>query len=129
LAHLLIGCGAGPGQSVALVVKAFRRGGRGDAGSAQDRGGLFADRPGAADRPDRLMLDDAAPIAAIIHRRPAVAARRLQPVVIDLEDPQIHTFSGASLPAPAADDSRTSSNLRPTGVPKGVAITHTTSPN
>ena len=54
LAHLLAGQGAGPGQCVALLFSRSRRGDRGDVGGAQDRGGLSADRPGAAGGPDRV---------------------------------------------------------------------------
>ena len=54
LAHLLAAHGAGPGQSVALLLYAFRPGGRGDFGGAQDRGRLSADRPGAPAGPDQV---------------------------------------------------------------------------
>ena len=47
LAHMLIGTGCGPGAAGGVAVAAVGRGGRGDAGGAQDRGGLCADRPGA----------------------------------------------------------------------------------
>ena len=46
--------GCGPGAVCGAAVGAFRRGDRGDAGGAQDRGGLSADRPGAARGPDRV---------------------------------------------------------------------------
>ena len=42
--------GCGPGTVCGAAVGALRRGDRGDAGGAQDRGGLSADRPGAARR-------------------------------------------------------------------------------
>ena len=49
LAHLLAGHGAGPGQCVALLFPRSARGDRRDPGGAENRGGLSADRPGAAD--------------------------------------------------------------------------------
>ena len=54
LAHLLAGQGAGPGAVCGAAVCPVGRGDRGDFGGAQDRGGLSADRPGAADGPDRV---------------------------------------------------------------------------
>ena len=54
LAHLLAGQGAGPGQCVALLLSRSAAGDRGDPGGAQDRGGLSADRPGAAGGADRV---------------------------------------------------------------------------
>ena len=54
LAHLLVGRGVGPGECVALLFSAFGRGDRGDFGGAQDRGGVSADRPGAAGGADRV---------------------------------------------------------------------------
>ena len=43
--------GCGPGAVCGAAVFPVRRGGRGDVGGAQDRGGLSADRPGASRRP------------------------------------------------------------------------------
>ena len=51
LAHLLAVHGVGPGAVCGAAVFPVRRGGRGDAGGAENRGGLPADRPGAARRP------------------------------------------------------------------------------
>ena len=53
LAHLLAGHGVGPGAVCGAAVFAVGRGDRGDPGGAQDRGGLSADRPGAAGGADR----------------------------------------------------------------------------
>ena len=54
LAHLLAGHGVGPGRVCGAAVFAFGRGDRGDFGGAQDRGGVSADRPGAAGGADRV---------------------------------------------------------------------------
>ena len=50
LAHLLAGLGVGPGQCVALLLERSAQAGRGDAGGAQDRGGLPGDRSDASRR-------------------------------------------------------------------------------
>ena len=72
-----------------------------------------------------VIVEDAAPVAAITT---AGLAERLDGhglLVIDVEDPVIDTQPGTALPAPAAEDIAyliyTSGT---TGVPKGVAITH-----
>ena len=54
LAHLLAGQGVGPGECVALLLARSARGDRGDPGGVEDRGGLSADRPGAAGGADRV---------------------------------------------------------------------------
>ena len=54
LAHLLAGQGVGPGAVCGAAVFPVGRGDRGDFGGAQDRGGLSADRPGAAGGADRV---------------------------------------------------------------------------
>ena len=54
LAHLLADQGAGPGQYVALAASALVGRDSGDFGGAQDRGGVSADRSGAAGGPDRV---------------------------------------------------------------------------
>ena len=127
LAHLLAGSRCGPGCRGGAAVAALGGGDRGDVGGAQDRGGLSADRPGAArDARIEFMLDDAAPIAAITtagladrldgrracgHRcrrprmsvsQPDSACRRRQP-----DDIAYLIYTSGT-----------------TGVPKGVAITH-----
>ena len=73
LAHLLAGSGCGPGTVCGAAAGAFRGGGRGDAGGAQDRGGLSGDRPGAARRPDRV---HARPMPRRSPRSPAASLRR-----------------------------------------------------
>jgi amino acid adenylation domain-containing protein len=72
-----------------------------------------------------LMLDDAAPIAAITTAGLADRLDRCDVVVIDVDDPRIPGYPCAGLPAPAPEDIAyliyTSGT---TGVPKGMAITH-----
>ena len=126
LAHLLAAQGVGPGQCVALLLEPFRGGGRGDAGGAQDRGGLSGDRPRAARRPDRVH-------ARPMPRRspsspPRACAARLdgyEVAVIEVDDPAIASQPDTALPGPAPEDIAyliyTSGT---TGTPKGVAVSH-----
>ena len=107
------------------AVFAVRSGDHGDFGGAQDRGGVFADRPGAAGGPDRVHAQGRRADRRDHHHR---AGRRLDGcdlLVIDVEDPAIDTQPSTALPAPAPDDIAyliyTSGT---TGVPKGVAVTH-----
>ena len=125
LAHLLVGQGVGPGERVALL---FSR-------SAEAIVAMLAVlKTGAAYLPIDpvlpaarigLMLDDAAPIAAITTTGLRSRLNGCELLVIDIEDPRIHSDQCARLPAPAADDLAyiiyTSGT---TGLPKGVAITH-----
>ena len=71
------------------------------------------------------MLADAAPIAAITTTGLAERLDGCDLLVIDVDDPRIHTYPGTGLPAPAPEDIAyliyTSGT---TGVPKGVAVTH-----
>ena len=126
LAHLLAGQGVGPGAVCGAAVGALGRGDRGDAGGAEDRGGVSADRPGAAGGPDRVH-------ARPMPRRSPSSPRRAcgrgwtgmtcwsSMSTTPLSTPNPST----GLPAPAPDDIAyliyTSGT---TGVPKGVAITH-----
>ncbi len=76
LAHLLADHGAGPGAVCGAAVFAFRRGDRGDCGGAEDRGGVSADRPGAAGDPDRVHACRRRPDRRDHHHRADRPARR-----------------------------------------------------
>ena len=101
-------------------------GGRGDAGGAQDRGGLSADRPGAPAGPDRVHDRRCRTDRRDHHRRAAVRLDGCDLAVIDIDDPAVDTQPSTALPAPARrTTSPTSSTPRaPPVCPKGVAITH-----
>ena len=125
LAHHLVGVGARPGQSVALM---FSR-------SAEAIVAILAVlKTGAAYLPIdpalpaariEFMLTDAAPIAAITTSGSRDRLDGFDLLVIDAEDPFIQTMPCTALPAPSHDDIAyliyTSGT---TGVPKGVAVTH-----
>ncbi|MGB8402632.1 MAG: amino acid adenylation domain-containing protein, partial [Mycobacterium sp.] len=128
LAHWLAAHGAGPGQTVALLLSR----------SAEAIAAILAVlKTGAAYLPidpalpaDRLafMLDDAAPIAVVTTDE---QAERFDGVpVIDIADPRIETqpattFSERAGWAPSPDDvAYVIYTSGTTGVPKGVVVTH-----
>ena len=125
LAHLLVSRGAGPGSSVALM---FSR-------SAEAVAAILAVlKTGAAYLPidpalppTRLefLLADAGPVAVLTTANLADRLDEFDVVVVDVDDPAVHTQPSTALPAPGADDIAyliyTSGT---TGVPKGVAVTH-----
>ncbi len=71
------------------------------------------------------MLADAAPIAAITTTELRGRLHERDLLVIDIEDPAVHSQPSTALPAPAPDDIAyliyTSGT---TGTPKGVAVSH-----
>ncbi|HYJ57395.1 MAG TPA: condensation domain-containing protein, partial [Mycobacterium sp.] len=125
LAHMLAENGAGPGQSVALLLER----------SAQAVIAILAVlKTGAAYLPIdsahppariEFMIADAAPIAAITTTGLADRLDGCDLLVIDIEDPRVSSYPSTGVPVPAPDDIAyilyTSGT---TGVPKGVAITH-----
>ena len=124
LAHLLIGCGAGPGARVALL---FSR-------SAEAIVAILAVlKTGAAYLPIDpalpaarigFMVDDAAPLAAVTTAGLAELLDGYDLTVIDVEDPRIDTQPSTPPPAPAPDDiAHIIYTSGTTGVPKGVAVT------
>ena len=102
LAHLLVGQGAGPGESVALL---FPR-------SAEAIVAILAVlKTGAAYLPIdpalpaariEFMVADAAPVAALTTAGLAGRLDGCDLLVIDMEDPRIDTQPSTGLPAPAA---------------------------
>ncbi|KUH89631.1 non-ribosomal peptide synthetase [Mycobacterium sp. GA-1999] len=125
LAQLLVGHGAGPGETVALLVSR----------SAEAIVAILAVlKTGAAYLPIDpalpaaridFMIADAAPMAAVTTAGLAERLSGHDLVVIDTAASAVRSQSAAAPPAPAADDVAyfiyTSGT---TGVPKGVAITH-----
>ena len=107
------------------AVGALGRGDRGDPGGAQDRGGLSADRPGAARRPDRVHARRCRADRRGHHHRAAPAAGRARLGGHRHRRPRCghptrHRIAGAG-PDDIAYLIYTSGT---TGVPKGVAVTH-----
>ena len=92
LAHLLVGQGAGPGQCVALLFSRSAEAIVAIAGGAQDRGGLSADRPGAAGGPDRVHARRRRADRRDHHQRVGWRLDGHDLLVIDVDDPRIDTY-------------------------------------
>ena len=103
LAHLLAAQGAGR-DSVWRCCWSDPRGGRGDAGGAQNRGGLSADRPGTARRPDRVHGGGCRADRRDHQRRAGPRLDGCEVAVIEVDDPAIATQPDTALPAPAPED-------------------------
>ncbi|BBZ18086.1 non-ribosomal peptide synthetase [Mycolicibacterium gadium] len=125
LAHLLVGLGAGPGKSVALLIPR----------SAEAIVAILAVlKTGAAylpidqahpDERIRFMLGDAAPVATITTADLRERLDESHMVVLNVDDPRIDDQSSAPLAAPAVDDlAYMTYTSGTTGVPKAVAVTH-----
>jgi amino acid adenylation domain-containing protein len=125
LAHLLAGCGAGPGGCVALLFSRSAEAVVAILAVLKTGAAYLPIDPGLSAARMRFMIADAAPIAAVT--TPALAERMdgCELLVIDVEDPRIDTQPSTALPAPAPDDiAHIIYTSGTTGVPKGVAITH-----
>ena len=125
LAHLLSRQGAGPGESVALLVPRSAEAIVAIMAVLKTGAAYVPIDPAHPDARIGFMLGDAAPVAAITTAdlRPRLDGSDV--VVIDVEDPRIDSQPGTALPAPAADDlAYMTYTSGTTGVPKGVAVTH-----
>jgi amino acid adenylation domain-containing protein len=125
LAHLLVGCGVGPGCVVGLLLER----------SAQAVAAIVAVlKTGAAYLPIdpehprariAFILADTAPVAVITTADLAGRLEDHDVVVIDVNDPAVDTQPSTALPAPDPDNIAyiiyTSGS---TGIPKGVAVAH-----
>ena len=125
LAHSLVDLGAGPGESVALLLPR----------SAEAIVAILAVlKTGAAYLPidqahpdERIafMLTDAMPVAAITTSELRERLDESGLVVLDVDDPRIESRPSTALPGPAVDDlAYMTYTSGTTGVPKAVAVTH-----
>ena len=125
LAHLLAGQGVGPGQCVALLLERSAEAVVAMLAVLKTGAAYLAIDPMHPDARIGFILADAAPMAAITTTGLADRLDGHDLLVIDVNDPAIHTCPCTALPAPAADDIAyiiyTSGT---TGTPKGVAVTH-----
>ena len=125
LAHLLTGCGAGPGECVALLFPRSVEAIVAILAVLKTGAAYLPIDPAAPAARIGFMVADAAPIAAVTTAGLAERLDGCDLTVIDVEDPRIDTQPSTALPAPAPDDLAyliyTSGT---TGVPKGVAISH-----
>ena len=125
LAHLLIGCGAGPGQCVALLFSRCAEAVVAILAVLKSGAAYLPIDPALPAARIGFMVDDAAPIVAVSTAGLAERLVGCDLTVIDVEDPVIDAQPGTAPPAPAPDDlAHIIYTSGTTGVPKGVAVTH-----
>ena len=125
LAHLLSDRGVHQGACVALVLERSAQAVVAMLAVLKTGAAYLAIDPALPDARIEFMLADAAPIAAITTTELRGRLHERDLVVIDIDDPAVHTQPGTALPVPGPDDIAyliyTSGT---TGTPKGVAVTH-----
>ena len=125
LAHLLAGYGAGPGGCVALLVPRSAQAVTAILAVLKTGAAYVPIDPGLPAARIGFLITDAAPLAVLTTTGLRERLDGHDLVVIDIDDPGIHTQPATALPCPAPDDIAyliyTSGT---TGTPKGVAITH-----
>ena len=125
LAHLLVGRGAGPGQSVALLFSRCAEAVVAMLAVLKTGAAYLPIDPAVSAARIEFMVADAAPVAALTTAGWAGRLEGCDLLVIDVEDHRIDAQPSAGLSGPAPDDTAyiiyTSGT---TGVPKAVAITH-----
>ena len=125
LAHLLAAHGAGPGQSVALLLERSPEAIVAILAVLKTGAAYLPIDPGLPGARIEFMVGDAAPVAAVTTAglRARMDGHALK--VIDVDDPALDAQASTGLPHPGADNIAyliyTSGT---TGVPKGVAVTH-----
>ena len=124
-AHVLSGCGAGPGARVALLLERSAQAVVAMLAVLKTGAAYLAIDPALPGERMQFMLADAAPIAAVTATGLADRLGGCDVAVIDIDDPAVDTQPSTALPAPAPDNIAyliyTSGT---TGTPKGVAVTH-----
>ena len=124
LAHLLTGCGVGPGSRVALLFSRCAEAIVAILAVLKSGAAYLPIDPALPGARIGFMVDDAAPIAALTTAGLAELLDGYDLTVIDVEDPRIDTQPTTALPAPAPDDlAHIIYTSGTTGVPKGVAVT------
>ncbi|MGV0742804.1 amino acid adenylation domain-containing protein [Mycolicibacterium sp. XJ870] len=126
LAHVLIGCGAGPGQRVALLFSRSIEAIVAIVGVLKTGAAYVPIDPAVPDARLAFVLGDAGPVAAVTTADLVSRLDGFGLEVIDVDDPTIEAQpGGAPVVGPGADDVAyliyTSGT---TGVPKGVAVPH-----
>ncbi|WP_431230988.1 amino acid adenylation domain-containing protein [Mycolicibacterium psychrotolerans] len=124
-AHLLAGRGIGPGRRVALLVPRSAEAIVSILAVLKTGAAYVPIDPAAPSARMRLVLGDAAPVAAITTPQLAERLDGYGLPMIDVHDPVVADCPSTPLPGPAPEDIAyliyTSGT---TGIPKGVAITH-----
>ena len=125
LANLLAIHGAGPGESVALLVPRSAEAIVAMLAVLKTGAAYLPIDPAVPEARLEFMLGDATPIAAVTTADLRAPAGRVRRAVVDIDDAAVDAQPSTALSPPAPDDIAymiyTSGT---TGVPKGVAITH-----
>ncbi|OBK38921.1 non-ribosomal peptide synthetase, partial [Mycobacterium sp. 1165196.3] len=125
LAHLLVHHGAGPGQCVALLVERSARAVAAILAVLKTGAAYLPIDPALPAARIDFMLTDAAPTVVLTTAEYRSRSGDLGPLVIDIDDPEVHRQPATPLPAPAPQGvAYTIYTSGTTGVPKGVAVTH-----
>ncbi|MBO0885179.1 MAG: AMP-binding protein, partial [Mycobacterium sp.] len=125
LAHLMVGHGAGGGETVALLLERSAQAIIAIVAVLKTGAAYLPIDPTQPDARIGFMLGDAAPVAVITAAGMRLRLHGHGLPVIDVDDPCVDNYPSTDLPAPAPEDIAyiiyTSGT---TGAPKGVAITH-----
>src|SRR3954452_7133027 len=125
LAHLLVGIGAGPSESVALLIPRSAEAIVAILAVLKTGAAYLPIDPAHPDERIAFMLGDAAPVAAITTADLRARLDGSDVAVIDVDDPRIDAQPSAVLPWPAVDDlAYMTYTSGTTGVPKATAVTH-----
>ncbi|OBG81541.1 non-ribosomal peptide synthetase [Mycobacterium sp. E802] len=125
LAHVLAAHGAGPGETVAMLIPRSGEAIVSILAVLKTGAAYLPVDPAHPDERIAFMLTDAAPIAAVTT---ADLRNRLDDsavAVIGVDDPEVDTQSSTALPGPRPEDlAYMTYTSGTTGVPKAVAVTH-----
>ncbi|MDR3661922.1 MAG: amino acid adenylation domain-containing protein, partial [Mycobacterium sp.] len=125
LAHLLAERGAGPGQTVALLLSRSTEAIVAILAVLKTGAAYLPFDPALPPARIEFVLADATPAAVITTADLRARLDGLEVAIVDVADPAIDSYPDTALPGPSADDLAyliyTSGT---TGVPKGVAVTH-----
>ena len=125
LAHLLAGHGAGPGESVALLLSRSTDAIVSILAVLKTGAAYLPIDPALPAARMEFMLGDAAPIATVTTAALRSRLDGSDVLVIDVNDPAIEAEPATGLPGPTPEDiAYTIYTSGTTGVPKGVAVSH-----
>ncbi|MDT5118561.1 MAG: glycopeptidolipid biosynthesis protein, partial [Mycobacterium sp.] len=125
LAHLLAGHGAGPGESVALLIPRSAEAIMSILAVLKTGAAYLPIDPAHPDARIGFMISDAAPVAALTTAELSSRLGGYDLLVIDVEDPVVDDQPSTALPAPLPDDlAYLTYTSGTTGVPKAVTVTH-----
>ncbi|WP_305037094.1 amino acid adenylation domain-containing protein, partial [Mycobacterium sp. CnD-18-1] len=125
LAHLLVGCGAGPGECVALVLNRSVEAIVAILAVLKTGAAYLPLDPAYPDARIAVVVGDARPVAVVTAGVLVGRLDQLGVAVVDVADRRIGMQPSGALSMPAADDvAYVIYTSGTTGVPKGVAVPH-----